>query len=1034
MYHLFPRFVTALGAAALGLPLAAADDAIDFGDDIRPILSDKCFFCHGPDEHERKGGLRLDTYEGATAEDDGVRAVVPGNPEKSELLVRITSGDPDEVMPPADSHKSLTREEIDLLTRWVREGAPWEEHWAFVPPVAQDLPDVSLPLWTRNSVDYFILARLDREGLEPSEEAERSTLARRVALDLTGLPPKPAEVREFLADARPGAYERLVDRLITSPRYGEHMARYWLDAARYADTHGLHFDNYREIWPYRDWVVRAFNQNKPFDEFIVEQLAGDLLPEPTRDQLIATGFNRCHVTTNEGGSIKEEIYVRNVKDRVDTFGTVFLGMTLGCASCHDHKYDPLTQKEYYQLFAYFNNLDANPMDGNARAHAPVIRTPDATQEKELQDYQVRLADVKDKIQKTVREYVYTEPEVPSPPVCLEPEEIIWVDDTVPEGAVKKGVWKPVSGGGYPVISGKTSFVQEGKGTMQHFFNSPKKPLAVGGDDVFFTYVFLDPENPPAELMLQFYSNGWRYRVFWGEDRIDWGKKGTAARLPVGDLPEPGRWVRLEVKASSLGINKSNKIAGWAFTQYGGKVYWDKAGILKSPGQLLRYDSLDEWVKVQRQAEKPDAPEPVLALIRKEPATLGAAERQEIRDFFIEEVYTGLREVFTPLHTRLDDLNNKIAEAKKSHPTTLVWKERPEIKEAFILDRGEYDIKKEGVVRAVPAVFTVSHGGGGQPGDRLALARWLTTPGHPLTARVMVNRFWQQLFGTGLVKTSEDFGLQGEPPSHPELLDWLANYFVRSGWDTRGLMRLLVTSATYRQSAASTPEALRRDGENRLFSRGPRFRLDAEVVRDNALAISGLLVEKSGGQAVKPPQPAGLWEVVGYTGANTSKFEPDTGVEKVHRRSLYTFWKRTSPPPQMSILDAPSRESCAVRRERTNTPLQALLLMNDPQYYEAARALGEKAMEEGGSSVRERISYLFERAVARRPSAGELSVVGAAYADHLAHFRADPKAAAAAVVVGVFGKGAAGGQPVPELAAWTLVANLILNLDEVVTKG
>jgi mono/diheme cytochrome c family protein len=858
----FRRLSVACGVLALVLTLRTTPGAlalretpspglkIDFRRQILPILADNCFACHGPDEKQRKSKLRLDTKEGAFGKlKSGGFAVVPGKPAASELVERITSAEPSEVMPPPKSGKQLTPELIALLKRWVEQGAPWSQHWAFVTPQKPALPRVSDPRWPRNPIDYFILARLDAEGLKPSSEADRTTLIRRVTLDLTGLPPTPREVDAFLADRSPLAYERLVDRLLESPRYGEHLGRYWLDAARYGDTHGLHLDNYREMWPYREWVIRAFNRNLPFDRFLIEQLAGDLLPDATLDQRIASGFNRCHVTTSEGGSIEEEVYVRNVVDRIDTSGVVLMGLTTGCCRCHDHKYDPITQKDYYQLFAIFNSLDEKALDGNAARYPPVIQVA-----------------------------------------------------------------------------------------------------------------------PPEQLA-----------------ELERKKQQVS-------------WLRLQI-AVEVSKVKDEAVAA----------------------------ALSPWLTKLKPA---GLPKPLQAIAKLDPKKRSAAQQKQLRDHFIENVYAATRPTFDPLHRQLRQAEQARDRLDKAIPATLVSQELKEPRPAYILKRGEYDRRGAKVGRATPAFLPPLPADA--PRNRLGFAQWLVSRSHPLTARVAVNRFWQHCFGTGLAKTAEDFGTQGEPPSHPDLLDWLAVQFQDDGWDVKKTLRRIVTSATYRQSSRATPGRLAKDPANRLLARGPRFRLDAEVLRDQALYASGLLVERLGGPSVKPPQPSGLWEAVGYVTSNTRNFTPDAGIDKVHRRSLYTFWKRTAPPPQMSAFDAPSREACTVRRERTDTPLQALVLLNETQYVECARALAERAMREAGPKAEERLVFLFRLAAARRPDAGELRELLAAYRAHLAEFSRDVDAAKKLIAVGE-SKPDTRLDP-GQLAAWTMVGNLILNLDEVLNKG
>jgi mono/diheme cytochrome c family protein len=857
--------LAALGFAGLAPARAEkAPPAIDFNRQIRPLLSENCFACHGPDDKQRKAKLRLDTKAGAFAElRSGGFALVPGKAEESELVRRLTADDPAQIMPPPKTGKRLTPEQIALVRQWIEQGARWSEHWAFVAPRRPALPKVTAA-WPREPLDFFILARLEATGLRPSPEADKPTLLRRVTLDLTGLPPTLAELDAFLSDRSPEAYETVVDRLLDSPHYGEHQARFWLDAARYGDTHGLHLDNYREMWPYRDWVIKAFNRNLPYDRFITEQLAGDLLPNATLDQVVASGFNRCHVTTSEGGSIDEEVYVRNVVDRVDTTGTVFLGLTVGCARCHDHKFDPVRMKDYYQLFAFLNSLDEKPLDGNAAQYPPIVKLGTPEQKATLEQLQQKTAALRRQIAAAVAR------------------------------------------------------VQE---------------------------------NEDAE------------------DEAD----------PQGN-----------------GLS----------------------------------DSLAAWAKAQQAKGGTTLPRPLQAILKLDAAKRTEPQKKQLREYFIENVYAKTRSVFEPLHRQLTEADKQREKLDKLLPATLVSKEMSQPRPAFLLKRGEYDRRGDKVGRDTPAFLPPLPADA--PRNRLGLAQWLLAPEQPLTARVAVNRFWQQCFGTGLVKTAEDFGSQGEPPSHPELLDWLAVQFREDGWDVKKMMKRLVMSATYRQSVRVTPERLAKDPANRLLSRGPRFRLDAETLRDQALALGGLLVDRVGGSSVKPPQPAGLWEAVGYVTSNTRNFVADTGREKVHRRSLYTFWKRTAPPPQMNAFDAPSRESCTVRRERTNTPLQALLLLNETQYVECARALAERALLEAGPAAEDRMAYLFRLATSRRPEEREMSELLAALREHRAEYSRDVEAARKLIAVGE-SKADARLRP-SELAAWTMVANLILNLDEVVNKG
>jgi hypothetical protein len=1009
---------------------------VNFAREVRPILSDNCFACHGPDDKARKAGLRLDIKEGAFGGlKSGGKAIVPGQPDESELVFRVENEDPEARMPPRKSGKHLTAEQAAVLRRWVEQGASWATHWAFEPPRTPALPVVRNTGWPGGAVDRFILARLEAEGLSPEPEAEKTTLIRRVTLDLTGLPPALTDVEAFLADRSPGAYARVIDRLLASPRYGEQMARFWLDAARYGDTHGLHLDNYREIWPYRDWVIRAFNANMPFNRFVIEQLAGDLLPHPTLDQIVATGFNRCHVSTNEGGAIEEEVYVRNIVDQVDTNGTVFMGLSTGCARCHDHKYDPIRMKDYYQLFAFFNNIDGPPMDGNSARFEPTVRVPTAAQRRALEAADAAIAAVRRTIAaETAKAAAAYDPKTDGLECAAVPRaDFVWIDDALPAGARPQSPWEFVSKPDHPVYHGRRALRVRARGLDQQFFEGASAKLKIGADDVLFAHVYIDKSRRPRELMLQWHTaGGWAHRAYWGANLINWGKDGTPERLRMGELPASAKWVRLEVPAARLKLAPGTLIDGWAFTQHGGVAYWDHAGITtQTPQDGQLYDSLTAWVRAEHATGGAGLPENLKAIIALDRAKWSDEQTKQLRDYFVAHAYTKTHEVPAPLSAKLAELETKRDQIEEKAPTTLVFREKPgEPKPAFLLKRGEYDRRGEQIGRALPAFLPPLPPGA--PVNRLGLAQWLVAANHPLTSRVAVNRFWLALFGTGIVRTVEDFGAQGEPPSHPELLDWLAVQFREDGWDVKKLMKRLVMSAAYRQSSRLTPERLARDPANRLLSRGPRYRLDAEMLRDQALAVSGLLVEHLGGPSVKPPQPSGLWEAVGYTASNTARFVPDHGVEKVHRRSLYIFWKRTAAPPQMTTFDAPSREMCTMRRERTNTPLQALLLLNEPQFVEAARALAERTLREAGSTDEERLSYLFQSVTARCPDAADLAELRSALKDLTAHYASRPDAARALIATGET-------KPDPhfdpgELAPWTVISNVVLNLDEVIGKG
>ncbi|MBI4326004.1 MAG: PSD1 domain-containing protein [Chloroflexi bacterium] len=1031
---------TLLLAFALLVPLrtgaaSAGSKGADFNREIRPILSQNCLQCHGPDEKKRKAKLRLDIREQALSDLGGHQAIKPKDLAASALWQRINATDPDDLMPPPETGKKLTPAQIALLKRWIEEGAKYQGHWSFVPPARPELPKVKNLRWPRNGIDYFIGAGIEAHNLTPSPEAPKEVLIRRVTFDLTGLPPTPAEVDTFLSDREPGAYDRLVDRLLQSPRYGEHQARFWLDAARYGDTHGLHLDNERSMWPYRDWVVAAFNRNLPFDQFTIEQLAGDLLPEPTQQQLVASGFNRCNVSTSEGGAIDEEFYVRYAVDRVETTSTVWLGLTAGCAVCHDHKFDPISQKEFYQLFGFFNSLTEKAMDGNALLPPPVLKLFSPEQKKQMEEFDGQIERIGKRIREEVAKINYAEPPPETVAPAASPGEVVWVDDELPPGA-KAGTNKDTSPLQWVeaekerVYSGKRALLRSDKGLAQDYFTEASQPLFIGEGDKLFAYVFLDAANPPKAIMLQYHTRDWLHRANWGdEDAIDYGEKGTSSKVLLGPLPTAGQWVRLEIETAKLGLKPGAKLDGMAFAQFGGTVYWDKAGLVTATTQKdLSGVSQLVWERMEKAKDKSGLPKSILDALKVEPAKRTPEQKESVASYYLENIYAAARPVFDPLHGQLKEAKARREEFDKSVPSTMVMQEQEKPREAFILKRGEYDKKGAPVTRGVPAVLPPLPKS--PTTNRLDLARWLTDPKHPLTARVTVNRFWQQFFGTGIVKTANDFGSQGEWPSHPELLDWLATEFVASGWNIKQMHRLLVTSAAYRQSSRATPQELQADPDNRLLSRGPRFRLDAEMLRDNALYVGGLLNEKMGGHGVKPYQPPGIWEAVAYTTSNTAKYQQDSG-EALYRRSLYTFWKRTAPPPFLVTFDAPSRESCSVRRERTNTPLQALLLMNDPQYVEAARHLGAHLITDGGYDAAQRLSYGFRLVTARRPNPTERAVLLDTFEKYRAKYQKDPEAAQQIISVGE--------SPVnsklnkTELAAYTMVANLLLNLDETVTK-
>ncbi|MFM8250896.1 MAG: PSD1 and planctomycete cytochrome C domain-containing protein [Planctomycetota bacterium] len=1028
----FLGIATALVLSLAGGSVASAQGpTIDYARQIRPLLSDRCYKCHGPDDQERKAGLRLDVRDTALAKlESGQAAIVPSKSGESELARRLDSADPDLKMPPPDSGKTLSAAEIQLIKTWIDQGAPWKDHWSFVKPSKPQPPETKAGNLVRSPIDRFVIARLEREGLAPSPVADKVTLIRRATLDLTGLPPTPAEVDAFLADNAPEAYERVVDRLLKSPRYGEHMARYWLDAVRYGDTHGLHLDNERSMWPYRDWVINAFNNNLPFDQFTVEQLAGDLLPNATLEQKVASGFNRCNVSTSEGGSINDEVLVRYAVDRTEALSTVWLGLTMGCAVCHNHKYDPITQKEFYQLYAFFNAAADPAMDGNALLTPPVMKIPTAENTAQLKAFDDQIAALRKQMTDELAKVEYQEPpDAPAAPTG-EPREYVWIEDAAPAGAKLEGdsPWEFVAKP-QPVFSGEKATRRKATALSQHFFTGATQPLKIGEGDKLFAYVYLDPADLPKQIMLQWNDGGWEHRATWGADMIPWGQANSPSRIVMGELPKAGEWVRLEVEAAKVGLNPGALVNGWAFTQFGGTCYWDKAGsVTRTPQDGQSFNSLKAWVAFEKSQTKSTLPGPVQAAIKVEEDKRNDEQKKVIRDHFLQFVYPQSKPKFDSLQNQINDVTKKRTDLDNSVPATLVMADMPQPRDTFILVRGQYDRKADKVTAAVPSILPPLPSGA--PVNRLGLARWLVDPNHPLTARVTVNRFWQQLFGTGIVKTSEDFGSQGQQPTHPELLDYLATDWMEGGWNVKQLLKNIMMSHVYQQSSRVSPQLAQRDPANELLARGPRFRMDAEVLRDSALWSSGLLVERQGGKSVKPYQPDGLWEAVGFVGSNTSVFKQDSG-DALYRRSLYTFWKRTSPPPSLATFDAPSRETCTVRRARTNTPLQALVLLNDKQFVEAARKLAERMMLEGGATPAERIAFAFRISTARRAEPDEIAVLARVHESQLKLFQANAEAAKQLLSYGDSKRNEQ--LDSSELAALTMVANVIMNLDETITK-
>jgi len=1020
---------------------AATAAPVDFSREILPILSDHCFHCHGPSETGRKAGLRLDLREEAVRTNKkGRAAVVPSKPEASELVRRLDLDDPDEIMPPPETHKPLSKAQRDTLKRWVAEGAPWGKHWAFEPV---RLPPVPTPRPTGpslNDIDRFVLQRLEPEGLKPSQPAALTDLARRVALDLTGLPPSDDDLRLLESDPSPAAYEAYVDRLLSSPRFGEHLAREWLDLARYADTYGFQSDVERDMSPWRDWVVRAINGNLPYDQFLTWQLAGDLLPNPSEEQVLATAFNRLHRQTNEGGSIEEEWRQEYVADRVHTVGTAMLGLTMECSRCHDHKYDPVSQRDYYAIAAFFNNIDESGLYSHftSATPTPTMFLYREGERRRHEDLKQALALAHQRLAAALQASVLPNP----PPVPALPAPLAsYAFDTANAGKSPNGV----STNG--AAEGAVRLVEDRGGKVLEFNGDDSVSLPgigrFGRNDPFTISLWVKPAEAHPRAVVLHLSQAWTDSGSRGYELVlDAGRPffglihfwpGNALAVRALEKLPVGQWSHVAVT-----YDGSSKAAGVALYVNGRRAdaevvrdhlykdirhrgEWGDSGagsLSLTLGARFRDNgfkngriddlvvhgaALTPW-EVSRLAGGTSAPSPSHLLAwhahRADPnvaaAREAAAKARADEDAFV----TGLKEMMV------------MREMERPRPT-------------HVLARGAYDAPGAAVDRGVPSrIFPMADD---LPRNRLGFARWLTHPSHPLTSRVAVNRAWKLHFGRGLVLTVEDFGNQGRAPSHPELLDWLCHRFIESGWDRKALHRLIVTSATYRQSSAGTPESRAKDPENTWLSRGPRHRWPAEVLRDRALAASGLLAGKVGGRSVKPYQPAGVWEDAG-TGKSYSQ---DHG-EALYRRSLYTFWRRTAPPPSMLTFDAPSREVCTAKREPTTTPLQALVLLNDPQFLETARVLAQQAWREAGSpDDTTRLARVFRRVMGRDASPAEAGVLARLLEQQRAVFNSHPESAQQYLKVGEMPADPA--IPAPELAAATVVVSTLMNHDEFVMK-
>ena len=1023
--------------------------------------------------------LRLDTNEGAFSKRDNGTTIVPGDPRASLVFQRITHDDEVLRMPPAHSKKKLTVEQIDVLRRWIEEGASWDQHWAFVPLEKPEPPKAGKPGWARNPLDRFILDRLEQEGLAPAPEAGKRTLARRAALDLTGLPPDPGVLESFLSDTSENAYEKLVDKLLESKHWGEHRGRYWLDAARYGDTHGIHIDNYREMWAYRDWVIQAFNDNKPFDEFTVEQIAGDLLPNPTLDQFVATGFQRCNMTTNEGGVIPEEYEVIYAKDRADTTGMVFLGLTVGCATCHDHKFDPIAQRDFYSLTAFFRNTTQFVMDGNVSDPPPVLVVPAEDDRDEWNELRTMAAETDAALERLVSSVNGVD--------AVDEDFTAWL-----ESGEYRSIKSPLEASAEVMklsLNGKPE-IERGErrdAVSLHADTSRGKgpdkdtPALLFGEESWAELppLDLDSDSPFSITLWVFHPNDAGSFIVAGQDDPDDGNRGWTFAISERQLSfkMTGDKIEGDEGRSSVLIIPNNlrrlPAAEWTHVTVTHDGSGERAGLrFYMNGEIIPVQGSEYFTKVEgsirvdrpfllgkgvnrgrggrgeiqtrymngggiadlRVFNRPISVQEAKIVSRwsvlkrasaKRPKKLTSKERDALRLYYLARVH----KQYQTLMARKAEIESSWRELRRRGGVTHVMREVLDKEpEAHILNRGMYDQREELVKAGTPPALHPM--AASLPRNRLGLAKWIVDDANPLTGRVIVNRYWQQVFGTGLVSTSDDFGSQGEPPSHPELLDWLAVQFREWGWDVKDFFRMLVTSATYRQSSETNEAKTEKDAENRLLSRGPRFRMDGEMVRDYALAASGLLVRKIGGPSVKPYQPEGVWESVAMLSSNTRSYKQDTG-DKLYRRSMYTFWKRAAPPASMNIFNAPTREHSTVRRERTNTPLQALVTMNDTQFVEASRYLAQRAIREAGDDFDRQLDYMTTRLLARDFGENERAVARRTYDGFVGYYGDNRQDAKKLLSTGESAPDEA--LPPVESAALTMLANQMMNLDEILNK-
>ncbi len=1018
-------YLTLILVLVLFPSLSDGEERVDFATQIKPLLSDRCFVCHGPDEQERKGDLRLDLKE------DALEVIVPGKPQESLFFKRIAHEDPEERMPPMDSKRQLSAEEIQLIKRWIQQGAEWSDHWAFNSIKAPEIPKIKNQAWIKDPLDAFIGLQHEKNGFQPAPETSKEYWIRRVTFDLTGLPPSLEEIDAFLADKSDKAYEKVVDRLLASKRYGERMTSDWLDVARYSDTFGYQVDRDRYVWPWRDYVLSAFNKNLPFDQFIKEQLAGDLIPNADDNQILATTFNRLHPQKVEGGSVPEEFRVEYVADRVETFSTAFLGLAMGCARCHDHKYDPISQKEYYQLFAYFNTIDEAGLYSyfTNSTPTPTLRLKSDAQKKQIASIEKEIQSTTDQVQKRTttstkefqawleaqrKEY---KPEVQG--------QIFHLDFEKKPGGKNQSV---------PGVQGKAAKLTGDDGIQTKVGNfNRNQPFSIG--------IWIQTPDVKERAVVLHRSRAWTdsasrgYQLLIEEGRLSFSLihfwPGNAIRVATKEKLTPKKWYHVTLtydgssRASGLKIFLDGKLPPLRIVR--DHLYKNITG---SGGNHIRLgerfrdkgfkDGLVDELKVfDRQLSALEVKnlfdeKSLKTLLSKDHQKLSSEDKKFLLELYLFRVDPGYQKLIKDLYER----RSRRSKAVDGLQEIMVMEEMKEKRDTFVLNRGAYDQPQAKVESEVPSLFKdlVNKA----PKNRLELAEWLTDPQHPLTARVTVNRFWQMMFGEGLVRTPEDFGSQGLPPTHPQLLDHLSIEFIRNGWNVKALLKRMALSATYRQSSRVTPKLLEKDPENLWLARSPSHRWQAEMIRDNVLATSGLLVEKLGGKPARPYEVAVSFKPVGK----------DRG-EGLYRRSVYTYWKRTAPAPTMRTLDASKRDVCRVKRERTSSPLQAFVLLNDPQVVEASRALGEKLIQKHGEKNEAALIELFRLLTSRKPKASEIKILQTLYEGQLKGFQADPKSRDQYLNVGE--KKAPKGISLDRLAALATVANMLYSFDESVTK-